>query len=342
MFSLAHGLGFLPALYSLHVRLFASTILNSTDSYLPRFSPAFLGPRYWLTWLALLTLWCLQWLPAAARVGLGRVLGDLLRLSSNKRRHIAEVNLGLCFPDWSSSQRADCLRQHYRIFAQTLLDTGLLWWASPRRLQRLVRISGLEHYQSARATGRPVILLTGHFIGLEMGGSIISYHFEQIGLIKPAKNKLIDWFMTRARTRFGARLFLRRQGMRPVVRAIKAGAGFYYLPDEDHGPGKSIFVNFLGARWAAIPAAARLVALCGAVAMPAACLRLADGSYELRIKPPLQNFPSADEQSDTQRVTSELEAFVREAPAQYMWTFKLFRTRPEGEASPYASFKKKP
>lgn len=336
-----HSLDIAAALYSQHILFLVSTNLNSIDSYQAPFSAAFLGPRYWLTWLALALLWLLQWVPARLRAGLGTVLGDAFRLSNKKRRHIVEVNLQLCFPEWTPAQRTACMRQHYRLFAQTLLDTGVLWWSSPRRLQKMIQISGLDYYDEARTAGRPVILLTGHFISLEMGGSIISYHFDQIGLIKPAKNKLINWFMTRGRTRFGANLFLRSKGMRPVVRAIKAGAGFYYLPDEDHGPGKSIFVPFLGTRWAAIPAAARLVSVCGAAALPAACFRLDDGRYELRIKPALQNFPSGDPAADTRRVTSELEAFVREAPAQYMWTFKLFKTRPEGEASPYASFKKK-
>ncbi len=57
--------------------------------------------------------------------------------------------------------------------------------------------------------------------------------------------------------------------------------------------------------------------------------------YEVRCLPPLENFPTGDDVMDARRMNQALEQMIRQAPEQYMWSFRLFQTRPEGETSPY-------
>jgi Kdo2-lipid IVA lauroyltransferase/acyltransferase len=318
--------------------------VNNADEKLStdrgRLPPQVWRPRYWPTWFILLLLRISVWLPRAAVNALGAVLGDVMRRLNAKRRQIAQINLERCFPQWSAEEREDVLRRHFRLYVQSLLDFALLWWGSREALARLVRIRGLEHYEAQRRVGRPVVLLTGHFVGLEMGAAALTLRHPHVGLINPTKNRLINWFMDRGRTRFQGRLFLRSRGLRPLVRAIREGAGFYYLPDEDHGDDKSIFVPFFATQAARPTGAAKLVEACSAAALPASVRRLPGREgYELFIHPPLQGFPTGDTRADAVRINQALEQCILEDPAQYMWTFKLFRSQPDGRPSPYGARK---
>lgn len=309
---------------------------NIVTSYQPQFEWRFLTPTFWPTWVGLGLLRITLLLPAAWVDAFGGLAGSLMYRMNDKRRKIVLTNLHMAFPEKSRRERTELAKQHFIASIRSLLDMAVLWWGSDSRLASFVRIVGKEHYEQAQANNKNIILLTGHFVGLEFGGTMISRHYPHIGLIKPERNRLINWFIVRGRRRYGATLFLREHGMRQVVKAIKAGHGFYYLPDEDHGPDKSVFVNFFATQAAMLKGVAKLVKLCDAAALPAYIKRI-DGKhgYELVIRPALKNFPAGDEQEDAQRVASALEQSIRECPEQYMWTYRIFHTRPDGAKSPY-------
>ena len=57
--------------------------------------------------------------------------------------------------------------------------------------------------------------------------------------------------------------------------------------------------------------------------------------YEVVILPALTDFPSADVEADTRRINQLLEQHVRQAPEQYLWVHRRFKTQPPGKSSPY-------
>ncbi len=304
----------------------------------PAFRKSFLLPRYWGIWFGMGMLRLVSLLPRRVLALLGSIAGNLYWFFSRKRRRIASVNLALCYPAMPQAERARLVRQHFQVYGQCLLDFPLLWFGSPERTRRLVRIHGLENYQEPFSHGRRIIVLTAHFVALEIGAAELSARFPLLGMIKPLRNPLIDWFMARGRKRFDprGRLLLRDQGLRPVIREIKRGLGFYYLPDDDFGAQESIFVTFFGTEVARLTALGRLAQLCNAVVIPCFSYRLpGNQGYEVRIEPALSGFPSGDPAADTRRMNAELERHIAVSPEQYMWTFKYFKTRPGGAASPY-------
>jgi lipid A biosynthesis lauroyl/palmitoleoyl acyltransferase len=307
------------------------------EGYNPPFRGRFLGPRYWPIWLLFLLMMAGRLLPRRLWGLAGAGVGAVFYRTNAKRREIARVNLGLCFPGLDPGAREQIVRRHFRVHGQCLLDMSLVWWARPVFLDRYIKVEGLDHYRAAVDQGRPVILLTGHFSGLDIAGPVISRHFPQVGLIKPVKNPLVDWFIARGRRRFAGRVFLRDKGLRPVVRALQSGYGFYYLPDEDFGPERSVFVPFLGTVAATITALSRLARITNAAVLPTSVMRVSSREgYRIMIGPALENFPGDDERDDAARMNAVLGEMIRRAPEQYMWTFKYFRTRPDGQASPYA------
>lgn len=292
------------------------------------------APRYWASWLIVGFLIVCAWLPLPVSRAVGAGMGNLMRRTNRKRRDIVALNLRMCFPHLSDTEREALARAHFRTAGQAYLDIGLLAFANRARVRRLVRFVGLEHYQSVLAQQRPVILLVPHNIGMNFTGSLLAAEHPMFGLIKPLANPVMDWLLHRGRTRFGCQLFQREQGLRPVVRAIQERVTFYYLPDEDHGPKNSVFAPFFGVPAATLTTPGRMARLTGAAVVP--CFTsLTPGGYEIRFEPALENFPSGDETADAARMNEVLEAGIRRMPAQYTWTFKLFKTRPDNAPSPY-------
>lgn len=312
--------------------------MNQKDlSYRPVFRKAFLLPQYWPTWCLLASMRLCVMLPRSLVGFIGARIGDVFYYLSPKRRHIAEINLKLAFPQWQQAHRSRVLRDHFRTYVQCLVDYGLLWWGSKSFLKKYIRIKGMERITREQDAGHNLILLHGHFSALDLGGSLVSEQTPFITMAKPAKNKLIDWYMAQGRRRFHVRVFVRKRGIRPVVREILQKKIFYYLPDEDFGQKQqSVFAPFLGSETATLTAVSRLARMAKARVLPCYTRRLpANAGYEVVVLPPMAPFPSDDAVADATLVNQAVEVGILQVPEQYMWTLRMFKSRSGGGASPY-------
>ncbi|WP_096457006.1 lysophospholipid acyltransferase family protein [Sulfurifustis variabilis] len=292
-------------------------------------------PKHWGTLVALGLLWIIGRLPLSASRRLGAGLGALMYRVNGKRRRIAHVNVDLCFPDMSPQARAELVRRHFRASGQAYLDLGFLAWASERRFLGAVHLVGLPHLDEALSRGRRVILLAPHFVGMNVGGIAVAGHVPTFSMYNPQRNPIVDWLLHKTRSRYASPLIARKRGLRPVLRGLGEGMSFYFLPDEDLGPKHSVFAPFFGVPAATLPTLGRLAAAADAVVIPC-YTRLVPGGYEVRLEPALADFPVGDAVPDAARMNAEIERAVRGMPEQYLWTFKLFKTRPPGVPSPYA------
>jgi KDO2-lipid IV(A) lauroyltransferase len=210
-----------------------------------------------------------------------------------------------------------------------VFDRTLGWWASKERLERIIRISGIENLTDPG--GKPVILLSPHFVGLDAGASRISMCVVGCSVYSNQKNPVLNKLLYDGRKRFNDTLLLSRQdGMRRIVKALKDGYPFYYLPDMDFGPRDSIFVPFFGIQTATIPAVSRLVRMTGAKVVACITRQVPDG-YEVEVMPAWENFPGESVEADTAYVNRFIESQVLRMPEQYFWLHKRFKTRPAGE-----------
>lgn len=281
------------------------------------------------TYCGLGVLWWLHWLPLPWLRALGKVLGRLLFIFGRERRQVALTNLRLCFPALSEVDREQLARRHFVAFAQAVLDRTLGWWAPRGRLERLIRLRGGEHLRSA--DGRPTILLAPHFVGLDAGGTRMTMETPVCSVYSNQKNPVLNRLLYAGRMRFNpSQLASRQEGLRKVVKYLKEGYPFYYLPDMDFGPKESIFSPFFGVQAATIPALSRLVRLTGARVVPCITRQVADG-YEVELQPAWDNFPGASVEADTEFMNRFIESEVLKMPEQYFWLHKRFKTRPAGE-----------
>ena len=290
-----------------------------------------------LSRLAVGLLWLLHWLPLPVLSRCGNALGSLSFHLGRRRRHIVLVNLRLCFPELSEAQRQQLARAHFRVLGRSMLERSLLWWASTERLSRLITVVGDDQLRTLVEAGRPVLMLTPHFVGLDAGGAAIAMRFDCASIYAVQSNRVFDRLLLRGRQRFGDQLLLSRQEpVRSSVRAMMAGRPLYYLPDMDFGRRDSIFVPFFGVQTATVPGLSRLARLAGATVVPCLTRILPDAAgYLVTVGEPWQDFPSRDVEADTARMNAWIEEAIRSMPEQYYWVHRRFKTRPEGESRPY-------
>jgi KDO2-lipid IV(A) lauroyltransferase len=296
----------------------------------------FLNPRYWYAWPVLALLVIMSILPGRVLWVLGSALGSLFSRIPTSNRRFAIRNLELCFPDKTPDERKALLRQHFRLSGYAMLSLSVAWFAPRRRIEQLITLSNERILDDVQRGGRNVILLAPHFIGLDVGGMRLSVERKYVSMYRKARDPLLEYLFQR-RERFGAVVVERMASLKPIIRLIREGRPFYYLPDQDMGERASVFVPFFGIPTATVTALPRIAAATNSVVVPCLTRILPNGSgYEVRLLPPFENFPSADPVADAGRMNQEIEAWVREMPEQYMWTYRRFKTRPNGEKSLYA------
>jgi KDO2-lipid IV(A) lauroyltransferase len=298
----------------------------------------FWQPRYWGIWIGVGLLRLNAFLPYRVQVAEGRALGRLLYRLLRRRRHIAAVNLALCFPDLTPAARQQLLRKHFASLGITLIEHGLAWWASDAMVRRLVELRGFENVERAIAGGRGVILLSGHFGALEFSGRAFRLSCPTAaGFYRPSRNPLVDEILRRVRKK-SAPTLIPKQALRQVVRALRQGVPVWYAPDQSYRRAKSALVPFCGEPAMTTTALTELARLGNAAVVPLLPTRLPDGGgYRIEMLPALENFPGASPEDDARRVNEILEAHIRKVPEQYYWLHRRFKGRPANYPDPYQS-----
>jgi KDO2-lipid IV(A) lauroyltransferase len=250
---------------------------------------------------------------------------------------VALRNLALCFPELAPGARELLAREHFRWLGRSLLERGLLWYASPARLRRLVHVEGDVHL--AERSERPVMWLAPHFMALDVAGaSVLLFQKRKgISIYQRQSNAVLDRALRRGRLRFGnAEIFERDDAGRALFRAIRRGDGFFNLPDMDFGTRDAAFVPFFGIQATTLLAPSRMARALDMVVQPVVAEILPGGAgYRVRYEAPWADFPSDDAVADSARMNRWIESEIRRNPAQYLWVHRRFKTRPPGEPPLY-------
>jgi KDO2-lipid IV(A) lauroyltransferase len=280
-------------------------------------------------------MWLLHWLPLPLLGRIGEAIGSLLFLAVSSRRRIALINLRLCMPELSEGEREAMAKRHFQAYARSVLERGVLWWASESRLKRLIRVEPGVPMETI-ASG-PTILLCPHFVCLDVAGVAVMLESSLCSIYTQQRNKAFDTALRKGRSRFRpVKLFSRADGVKPIIRGMREGLPYFMLPDMDFGAKDAEFVPFFGIKAATLTAPARIAAATGAKVIPVIATFLPDyQGWKVKFHPPWEDYPGDDIGEATRRMNAFIEERVREAPAEYFWAHKRFKTRPPGEPGFY-------
>lgn len=287
------------------------------------------------TRLGLLLARLLGHLPLGLSRRLLRPLSPLMRLTMSRRRRIVERNLELCFPDWPQQRRTEVMRAHFLQLAEAIAEIAFCWCHRGRLDQRYGDVVGLEHLDVARRSGRGVLLVTGHVTCLELAARLFAERVEVRGIYRPLRNSLLNDFQNTGRGRYSPGM-IKRDNLRAMIRYLRASEVLWYAPDQDFGPDRSEFAPFFGIPTATARGLLDLARLGNAVVVPMYPVKdETTGRITVTIRPAFDHFPSSDPVDDLTRFNAFLEHHIRQAPSQYWWLHRRFKTAPQGHSARY-------
>lgn len=276
-------------------------------------------------------LWLIHWLPLPILGRIGKGLGMVTYYILRRRRDITLTNLRLCFPEMDEKARIRLAKEHFQCYGRSVVERGILWWASRKRIERLIELVRPLPMDEVRAG--PVVFLCPHFVCLEVPAVAITMRTVGSTIYMPQKNKTFDRLLRLGRMRFNkdTLLFSRQDGIKPIIRSLRKKIPFYMLPDLDFGTQDAEFVPFFGQPAATLTAPARIAATTGAKIIPVIASFLPGyKGWRVEFWPPFDHFPGDDIVAATRRVNAFIEQRILEHPAEYLWTHRRFKTRPPG------------
>ena len=286
--------------------------------------------KYWPTWLGLAIFRALSFLPLPVLAGIGYLLGSIAYIIPFGRQDVALTNLKACFPERGERELKIINFKHYCYLGQCIMTTTMNWWMSEKRFDKLVSIEGREHYDQALAQGKNIILLTPHFMAIEVSGLALQRERPMIGVYQYMKNTLLDTIAKEGRSRFAKEslMFERKEPLRTLLRWIRKGHPMAYSPDQDAGR-KGVFVPFFHPLASTTPALAKFILTTNAVVIPCMTQILPWGrGYKVILGEEQHNLATGNEIADTTAMNKIIEGMVETQAEQYLWTHKRFKTRP--------------
>lgn len=299
-------------------------------------------PGYWIYWLVLFVLWCVIQLPYPVFMRIGKYLGYVVSLFSSYVRKVTEINLKLCFPELSDQERKKLLRKNFASLGMAMMETAFSWFAPDRRLKGLLDLYGEEHVAAIKQGGQGVLMIVPHFHSLEIAGRLYSQKTTELSTVyRPHRKAVIEKFNYKHLSRNFKRV-IPKTNLRDMLRALRDKQALFFLPDIDAGKKQSIFANFFGIQTASVAGVSKLAELGKAKVVCVKTTRKSDLSgYEVYLSKPIENYPSDNLLHDVERVNQYMESAIREYPEEYLWQYRRFETRPDGEANFYPKRKSK-
>ncbi len=285
-------------------------------------------------------LWLLSLLPAGAPYRLGMLGAGLWMRFSPVKRHTTERNLERCYPGLSAAERVRLSRESFGHYLASVLETGHNWYWPVERLQsRCTDIVNRELLETALGSDRGVVVLAPHFGAWEYLGMFLQRYPDIAILYKPPANPGLEKALLHRRRRGGAKLIAATpSGIRQLYAHIRAGHGAGVLPDQQPSRGQGRFVPFFGHAALTGVLVPRLIQRTGCLALGCVCERLAGGRYRVHVLPADDAIYDPDLETALAAMNRVVEDCIAVNPAQYLWSYRRFKKRPEGEP-PFYDFK---
>ena len=270
--------------------------------------------------------------PGPGRRGAAALARLGLRLRGRERQ-LAAANLALAFPELDAAGRQRLLAAAATAAGHNLYDA----LAAPRLLADPALVhdapgpdgrSLVAAVREAAAAGRGVLVLSGHVGCWELMGAWLARELARDGL--PAlhvatgvvRNPAVDRWLAARRRQLGLVPVPRTDGVRPLLRCLRAGGVVAALVDQNTGV-DSRLVPFFGQPAPTPAGPARLAVRLGTPVVVATIARRPDGGHVVThgdVWWPRAGAPAEPQVAACLRaVNAAIEAAVRRNPAEWVW-----------------------
>lgn len=300
--------------------------------------------RWRLEFLAFRIIVCLiECLPLRTSVRVATGLAKFVHYGLPRkwsRYHVSRENLRTAFG--AEVDEAWINQTVYRMWVH-LFRTVVELVQSRRKLHRqtyheICQFVDLSYTNESILSGRPVLLLGGHFGNWEVANGLFGVWGFPMGVVaREMDNPLLDGWFRQYRESFGHRLLQKKGDFDSLLEVLKRGGNVALLGDQDAGS-RGLFVDFFGHPASTYKSIALLALEFDALVMVGAAVRLPDDfthrnwarfliDAEDVIDP--RTLTSGDPVGEiTRRYTSALERMIRRTPEQYFWLHRRWKSEP--------------
>ncbi|MBI4549211.1 MAG: lysophospholipid acyltransferase family protein [Ignavibacteriae bacterium] len=274
--------------------------------------------------------WFVLILPLKSAQRLGYYLGSIGYYVFSSRRNVALENLRYAFPERDEAELVAIIKGAFRNYGITVVE--MLWFPNldDATIRTLITIKNLDCLQRGYASGKGMVMLSGHFGNWELialGVAYISKHPFTI-IVQTQSNRLIDNVVNRHRCLFGNKVVPMGMSVREIVRTLTAGEIVAIAPDQS-GPMEGVFVEFFGRKVATHQGPAAFALRSGAPMQIGFMIRKPDGTYDVILEEvPMQDLNGYSEENAielTRRHTAILEKYIRMYPDHWLWMHRRWK-----------------
>ncbi len=271
-------------------------------------------------------------LPRRHALSLGGWIGGLAYLAARGPRCLAISNLKLVYGEAQSRRQIRRLgRTVFREMGRNVVDVARLPRVTAENVDALVRADGLSYLESAYGAGKGVVAVSAHLGNFELMGAFLALKGFRVTVVAaPLYDPRLDALLQENRVRGGLEVVARDRATSAILRALRKGHVVGLLVDQDTR-GAGIAVPFFGHPAKTPTGPAVLADRAGAPIVPMAIHRLPDDTHLVTVRSPIRpaGRTPEDVEKTTRAYTGELERFIRNAPAQWVWMHDRWRASKE-------------
>ncbi len=210
------------------------------------------------------------------------------------------------------------------------LDFFYLSYRNDKCFGKMVKVKGSANMEEALSHGKGIIAVTAHFSAWELLPRAMKILGFDIGVVsRSMSQKGIERVLDNLRQKPGIKTIHRKAGAAPIMRLLRDNRTMGMLIDQDTKGVQSEFADFLGcpARTPVAPALFAKKLMAPVVTMHIS--RQKNSTYLLEIDEPLF-FDSEDATADIlNTLNSRISQWILDAPEQWVWFHKRWRSRPD-------------
>jgi KDO2-lipid IV(A) lauroyltransferase len=192
---------------------------------------------------------------------------------------------------------------------------------------------GYEAMREVWSQGKGLIIATGHFGNWEIGGAaIVAHGIPCDAVVQAQRNPLFDADLVGVRRRLEVGVIERKKAPKEVLRSLRAGRAVGIVGDQNVRWG-GVFVEFFGELASTARGTALFSLRTGSPVFLGMARSLPGSPQRYRVTfEPVDFSPTGEMEEDVRRLTEAhtrlLEERIREAPEQYFWQHRRWKTRP--------------
>ena len=278
-----------------------------------------------------------SWITPHAAEFIAPPVATILWYLSPRKRRVTRINLRAVYPDMDAGQRNRIARASMTQYVRGVLEAGMLWhWPLDRVLDLFDETESTELFHAAQRAGPGVILAGAHAGAWELLGLFMQKHVNGAILYKPGRQADVEEMLLEKRRRAGAQLVpATSAGLRSIFKFLKSGNTVALLADQEPTLGEGQFAPYFGIETLTGVLVPRMAQRIGVTVLFVTCERYKGGRYRVHIFKADEAIYDKDMRVATTAVNHGIEQCIEVAPAQYLWAYKRFRNRPDGEKSLY-------